>query len=136
MKITASEARNLAIHFRSAAVALGDRRLREWEALSEKERSEMDDREWSLLMAASDVTTMAVGLIIDEVKASADQLAAQAARAEAAIRTVKNVKAAVEIAGALLILAASIVAQNPPAIAAATGGLADALSSLAPDSTE
>jgi len=124
-KVTATEARELAKAFRDAANSLADKRSEEWGDLKPAQRQELEDRYWSLLTHASDMTTLAVGLSLEDTQASASRIVEQIEKATKAIKTVNNIRTSLRIAGALLVLAASIIAQNPPAIVGSLGGLAE-----------
>ena len=126
MKLTADDALQLSRDFRELAVALGDYRFGNWRKLTPKQRRDLEDREWTLLNAASDLTTEAVGLILDEAMGGLQQLRESTGEAKKAIRTLKRVAKGIKIAAAAVGLAGAIAAKDPGAIAKNAKTLYDA----------
>jgi hypothetical protein len=116
MPTTSQEAFRLARGFRELAVALGAWRFAHWDALTSEERHELEDAEWSLLNASSDMITRAVGLTLDEAEADLARLEATTAQAKAAVERLDSVRATIEVATAAVGLAAAIVARDAGAV--------------------
>jgi hypothetical protein len=116
MKISSEGAFELSRWFRELSVELGNYRYEHWKTLKKSERQALEDAEWSLLNASSDMTTVAVGLVLDESEASFDRLKASTERAKAAVKTLKVVRKVVNVATAAVGLAAAVLSRDPGAI--------------------
>jgi hypothetical protein len=117
MKLTSTEAFELSRGFRGLSVALGDFRFARWDELKPSQKRTLEDAEWSLLNASSDMITTAVGLVLDETEMGLDRLKESAARAEHAIRRLSEVRGLIKLATAAVGLSAAIVSGEPAAIA-------------------
>jgi hypothetical protein len=126
MKLTANQARDLAQSFRSVSVSLGDYRFANWDSLTKAQRDAIEDAEWTLLNYSSDFVTQAVGLTLDDTKASLKNIQDTTTKAKKAVETIKTIKKVIVIAGAVIKLGAAIVSENPGVIAAAIGDLLSA----------
>lgn len=123
MAITKEQARQLAALFRNLSVQLGDFRFDNWPALSPANRQTIQDAEWTLLNASSDMTTTAVGLALKSMEADLKAITNATTKAKKTIATIKKVKVIIEIAAAAVALAGAIASQNPGAIASAAANL-------------
>ncbi|MFA5924576.1 MAG: hypothetical protein WC856_25360 [Methylococcaceae bacterium] len=128
-KVSADQARDLARSFREVSVQLGDYRFKNWNFLTPKQRQELEDSEWTLLNYSSDLITLAVGITLDDAKASLDRIQEATTQAKEAIETIKNIKKAIIIAGAVIKLGAAIVTKNPEMIGSAVEDIFSALTS-------
>jgi len=126
MKLTSEEAFELSRHFRELSVALGNVRFSKWKELSPAQRRTMEDAEWSLLNASSDMITSAVGIVLDETETSFRTLQGSTNKAKRALQTLKTVRRVINVATAAVGLAAAIISRDPGAIAKNAKGLFDA----------
>ncbi len=126
MKLTSEEAFELSRRFRELSVALGNVRFSRWKELSPAQRRTIEDAEWSLLNASSDMITSAVGIVLDETEASFRTLQRSTDKAKRALQTLKTVRRVINVAIAAVGLAAAIVSRDPGAIAKNAKGLFDA----------
>ncbi len=117
MKLTSTEAFELSRRFRGLSVALGDFRFARWDDLKPSQKRTLEDTEWSLLNASSDMITTAVGLVLDETEVSFARLQESADKAGEAIRTLAAVRGVIRLAAAAVRLSAAIVSREPAAIA-------------------
>jgi hypothetical protein len=117
MKLTSKEAFELSRRFRDLSVSLGDYRFSHWGELTPARRRFMEDAEWSLLNASSDMITTAVGLALDETEAGFGDLLQAADKAAQAIKTLSAVREILRIAAAAIGLAGAIVSKEPIAVA-------------------
>jgi len=117
MKLTADDAFDLSKQFRDAAVSLGNYRFDNWDDLTNAQRQDLEDDEWSLLNASSDMITKAVGLALDESELTLSELQASTTKAKKAIKTLKTVGQVIGVATALVGLAAAIISKDPKAVA-------------------
>jgi hypothetical protein len=117
MKLTADDAFDLSKKFREAAVSLGNYRFDNWDDLTNAQRQGLEDDEWSLFNASSDMITKAVGLALDESEFSLSELQASTTKAKKAIKTLKTVAQVIGLATALVGLAAAIISKDPKAVA-------------------
>jgi hypothetical protein len=124
--LTSDDAFALSKSFRDLSVSIGDYRFAHWSTLSEADRTTLEKEEWSLLNAASDMITKAVGLTLDESQAGAAKLNSAAATAQKAVKTLNDVRKVITVATASVGLAAAIVSKDPGAIAKNAKAVLDA----------
>ena len=117
--LTDHDALALAKAFRGASGTLGDYLYDNWAAIDPAERSTLQTMEISLLNIASDLTTQAVGIILDDAQASLAALVAATGEAQAALKKITDGKKALVIITALIALAAAIPAGQAGAVLAA-----------------
>ncbi len=125
MKLTSEEAFELSRRFRELSVELGNFRFSNWKELSPAQRRTMEDWEWSLLNASSDMITTAVGIVLDETEISFQALQESTNKAKRAIRTLKTVRKVIKVATAAVGLSAAIISKDPGAIAKNAKALVD-----------
>jgi ribosome maturation protein Sdo1 len=117
MALTAQEAFDLSKQFRNFAIALGNYRFANWQSLTPTQRRDIEDEEWSLINASSDMITKAVGLALEESEASVHSIKKSVSKAKKAIKKLQKVKGIIEIAAAMVRLGAAIVSKDPGSIA-------------------
>src|SRR2546426_6446383 len=117
MPLTSDDAFALSKSFRDLSVSIGDFRFKNWNTLSEADRKTLEDEEWSLLNASSDMVTKAVGLTLDESQAGAQRVQGATAAAQKAVKTLNEVRKVINVATAAVGLGAAIVSKDPGAIA-------------------
>lgn len=127
--LTSDDALALSKSYRDLSVAIGDFRFKNWNTLSEADRKALEEKEWALLNASSDMVTKAVGLTLDESDAAAKKVQGAAATAEKAVKTLKEVRKVITIAAAAVGLAGAIAAKDPGAIAKNSKAVLDAATS-------
>ncbi len=125
MKLTSEEAFELSKRFRELSVELGNFRFSNWKELTPAQRRTMEDAEWSLLNASSDMITTAVGIVLDETEISLQALQESTNKAKRAIKTLKTVRKVIKVATVAVGLAAAIVSKDPGAIAKNAKALID-----------
>jgi len=124
--LTSDDALALSKSYRDLSVAIGNFRFKNWNTLSEADRKALEEKEWALLNASSDMVTKAVGLTLDESDAAAKKVQGAAATAEKAVKTLKEVRKVITIAAAAVGLAAAIASKDPGAIAKNAKAVLDA----------
>jgi hypothetical protein len=124
--LTSDDALALSKSFRDLSAAITDYRLTNSSTLSEADRKALEEKEWNLLNASSDMVTKVVGLVLDESEASAKKVQAATATAEKAVKTLKEVRKVITIATAAVGLAAAIASKDPGAIAKNAKAVLDA----------
>jgi len=117
MALTAQEAFDLSKQFRDLAITLGNHRFSNWQTLTPTQRRDIEDEEWSLINASSDMITKAVGLALDESKSSLKLIKKSVRKAKSSIKKLKKVKQIIYIAAAAVGLGAAIVSKDPGSIA-------------------
>lgn len=117
MPLTSDEAFELSKQFRELAIGLGDYRFTNWKELTATQRRDLEDEEWSLLNAASDMTTKAVGLQLEESDIQFQAVKSSVGKAKKAIKKLEKVGKVINVATAAVGLAGAIVAKDPGAIA-------------------
>jgi hypothetical protein len=115
--LTSDDALALAKSFRDLSAAITDYRLKNSSTLSEDDRKALEEKEWELLNASTDMVTKAVGLTLDESEAAGKKVQGAAATAARAVKTLKEVRKVITIAAAAVGLAAAIASKDPGAIA-------------------
>ena len=126
MKITSNEAFELSKGFRKLSVELGDYRFDQWNNLTPSQRQKIENDEWTLLNASSDMITMAVGLVLDETVVRFNELKKSTLEAKKAVKKLKEIKKIIKITTAAVQLAGAIVSKDLGAIAKRTKGLFEA----------
>ena len=129
--LTSDDAFALSKSFRDLSVAIGDYRFSHWNTLSAADRTTLENEEWSLLNAASDMITKAVGLTLDESQAGVARLNGAAATAQKAVKTLNDVRKVITVATASVGLAAAIMSKDPGAIAKNAKAVFDAATATA-----
>lgn len=117
MPLSAEDAFELSKQFRDLSINLGNYRFANWNTLTPTQRREIEDEEWSLLNASSDMTTKAVGLALEESEINVQHIKHSVGKAKRAIKKLEKVSEVIRIATATVGLAAAIVAKDPGAIA-------------------
>lgn len=117
MALTSAEALSLSKAFRDLSVAIGDYRFSHWDALSEADRKMLEDEEWSILNASSDMVTKAVGLALDESDPAAKKVQGATVAAQKAVKTLNDIRKVIGVATASVGLAAAVISKDPGAIA-------------------
>ena len=117
MSLSAEDAFELSKQFRDLGVNLGNYRFANWSTLSPMQRRDLEDEEWSLLNASSDMTTKAVGLALEESEINVQNIKSSVGKAKRAIKKLAKVSEVINVATAAVGLAAAIVAKDPGAIA-------------------
>ncbi len=125
MKLTSSEAFELSRRFRDLSVALGDFRFARWDDLKPSQKKSIEDAEWSLLNASSDMITTAVGLVLDETEVGLARLRESIDTTEKALLTLTKVREIIKLATAAVGLSAAIVSGESTAIAKRVKELCD-----------
>jgi hypothetical protein len=123
MKTTKDDALNLSKKFRELSVALGNYRFDNWGNLTASQRQQLEDQEWTLLNHASDLTTLAVGIALDETQASLSNINGSITKAKKAVKKLDTVRKIIKVAESGVRLAAAIVTKDPKAIAKASKDL-------------
>jgi hypothetical protein len=117
MSLSAEDAFELSKQFRDLSINLGNYRFANWNTLTPTQRRDIEDEEWSLLNASSDMTTKAVGLALEESEINIQNIKSSVGKAKRAIKKLEKVSEVLQVATAAVGLAAAIVAKDPGAIA-------------------
>ncbi|MDR4495696.1 MAG: hypothetical protein AB7P17_11355 [Nitrospirales bacterium] len=117
MPLTSADALELSKQFRDLANDLGNFRFSNWQNLTSTQKRDLEDEEWSLLNAASDMTTKAIGLALEESDANFQTVKSSVGKAKKAIKKLEKVGDVIKVATASVGLAAAIMAKDPGAIA-------------------
>lgn len=125
--VTPSQARDLARKFLELSHTLGQYRFAHWDDLEPGQRKEIEDLEWSLQNMSSDMTTMAVGIVLDDIGGDLKALQDASEKARTALADLHAVANLLTIAAKTVALGGAIVSRNPSAIASAAGGLVEAV---------
>ena len=97
MALTAQEAFDLSKQFRDFAVALGNYRFTNWQSLTPTQRRDIEDEEWSLINASSDMITKAVGLALEESEASVQSIKKSVSKAKKPSKSFKKSKGSLRL---------------------------------------
>ena len=130
MKLTEDDALQLASCFREVAIQLGDRLEEIWSSLDPSERQELQNEEFTLLNAASQMRTKAIGILLAEEELSFARLQGAAKKAKTAIKKIKKASQIIELAAGVVGLASAILSMDPGAIFRNAKALYDAASTL------
>ncbi|MGD9853254.1 MAG: hypothetical protein AB7T38_18560 [Nitrospirales bacterium] len=117
MPLTSADALELSKQFRELANDLGNYRFSNWQNLTPTQKRDLEDEEWSLLNAASDMTTKAIGLALEESDTNFQSVKSSVGKAKKAIKKLEKVGEVIKVATASVGLAAAIMSKDPGAIA-------------------
>lgn len=117
MALTSDDALELSRQFRELANDLSNYRFSNWQNLTPTQKRDLEDEEWSLLNAASDMTTKAIGLALDESDMNFQTVKRSVGKAKKAIKKLEKVGDVIRVATASVGLAAAIMSKDPGAIA-------------------
>lgn len=123
MKLNSTQARELARSVHALASEVADQRFERWTELKAAQRRELEDLEWSLLNAASDMITRSVGLVLVETEASLEQLVSANKKAKKALGNIQDISSALQIIDSALRLTAAIGTGDTRTIREALGDL-------------
>lgn len=98
-------------------ISLGNYRFANWTTLTPAQRQDLENEEWSLLNASSDMTTKAVGLALEESEVNVQHITRSVGKAKLAVKKLEKVSDVIQVATATVALAAAIVSKDPGAIA-------------------
>jgi len=130
MKLTKDDALELASCFREVAIQLGNYLEDNWSNLGPSQRQELQNEEFTLLNASSQMRTKAVGILLDEEEVSFAKLQGAARKAKTAMKKIKKVAQVLELAGGVVGLAAAILSRDLGAIVTNAKAVYDAASTL------
>lgn len=117
MPLSAEDAFELSKQFRELSIHLGNYRFANWNNLSPVQRRELEDEEWSLLNASSDMTTKAIGLVLEKSEIDARSITQSVSKAKRAVKKLEKAGDVINVATASVGLAAAVVSKDPGAIA-------------------
>ena len=129
-KLTPDDAFELGNLFRDAAIALGNWRIENRASLTPSQWTELDDREITLLNAASSIYTNAIGLALAESRTPLARLQSSVKKAKSAMRRIAIFKQAPDLASALILFAGAVTSGNVAGIPAAVVALEDAAAAI------
>lgn len=129
-KLSADEAFALGNQFRNAAITLGDWRFKNRASLSKAQWDELDEREITLLNAASSIYASAVNLVLTDSRAPVARLQSSVESAKSAIQHIASFKQVLDLASALILLAGAISSGNAASIPAGIVALEDAAEAI------
>jgi hypothetical protein len=117
MPLSAEDAFELSKQLRELSINLGNYRFANWNSLTPTQRRDVEDEEWSLLNASSDMITKAVGLALEESDIDIHSIKNSVVKARRAVKKLEKVSDVIKVATAAVGLAAAVVAKDPGAIA-------------------
>ncbi|MGO1080245.1 hypothetical protein [Inquilinus sp. CA228] len=128
MRLSSQDAFLLARKFHEAAADIGKRRFDDWDTLTPGQKRELEDAQWSLLNASSDMVTKAVGLVLDETQIAFAKLTGIVTEAKEVLATIEDIRKAIDVAAALVGLAAAVISRDVGAIVGNVQSITEALS--------
>lgn len=129
-KLTPDDAFELGNLFRDAAITLGNWRIENRASLTPSQWTELDDREITLLNAASSIYTNAIGLVLAESRTPLARLQSSVKKAKSAMRRIAIFKQALDLASALILFAGAVTSGNVAGIPASVVALEDAAAAI------
>ncbi len=111
-KITSADAFALGKSFLDAHDVVHAYYLDNWKRLKKADRERLQSVAVTLYQNASDVITHGVGIVIDDLQASVAGLTSVTRKVERALKNINTVKKVIEVATALVGLAAAIPTGN------------------------
>jgi len=126
-QLTSQQVNELANYFLAMAQAIGDYRVKNFDALSKEENQKTEELFDSILKYADDLFTLSAILVMDDVQTSLSSIGDITNKMKSAFKTLQDIQKVINIAASVVILGESIMKKNPQAIADAIGGLAGTL---------
>ena len=117
-KFNPDDAFELGNQFRDAAIALGDWRISHRATLTKAQWDELDQQEIRLLNMASSIYTSAIGLVLLDSEVAIVHLQSSVKAARSAAQHITTLKHALDLASALILVAAAMSSGNGAAIPA------------------
>ncbi len=127
MALNSDDARVLADQCQDAASAIRDRLRDDFDTSDSPEYQRLKDLAMTLVLHSSAMTTAAVGLAIDDMADDAAELKQVTTEAKESLAKLQTVGRVINIAAALVDLAAAVADKNPGGAAKAAKGLRNAL---------
>lgn len=126
MELTSADAFELSDRFRDLSREVGRWRTQHRNELDERQCQDLEGLEGRLLTHANELTTTAVGLVLDESETSAETLQGVTGRARDAVETLQTVGKVIAAAAAAVGLAGAIASKDVGAIGRYSKALYDA----------
>ena len=123
MALTADDAREIADRFLEAAGAIDKYLDDNWETISRPDYETMSESARTLLRVSGFMTTVAVGLSIEQMADDAAELKQVIADAKESLARLQAIGSAIRVAAGLANLATAIMAKDPGAAFKAVRGL-------------
>jgi len=118
--LTAKELFELSKAFHALSVILGNYRYDNWDMLSAKQRSELENNQWTIFNTASDLNAGSVLLKVKLMEEDINVLKDAASSMEAAANKIQNIKHVISIAAKAVAFGGAIYAAFTGNIAALT----------------
>lgn len=125
MPLSSADAFDLADRALDASIEIRRLRNRRWDDLKPAQRETMKNQADALSLVSDQLLNQAIRLVLDETAVSVAGVRRAAQRATAALKTLGDLRAALDVAAALAGLAGAVLSENPAAIAAAAKNLLD-----------
>lgn len=123
MALNADDAKELADRFLEAATAIDKYLDDNWTTIDRADYETMSESAKTLLRVCSFMTTVAVGLSIDQMQDDAAQLKQVVAKAKESLARLQSVRRAMRVAAGMVDLATAIMSKDPGGIFKAFQGL-------------
>jgi len=123
MALNADDAKELADRFLEAATAIDKYLDDNWTTIDRADYETMSESAKTLLRVCSFMTTVAVGLSIDQMQDDAAQLKQVTAKAKDSLARLQSVRRAMRVAAGMVDLATAIMSKDPGGIFKAFQGL-------------
>ncbi len=123
--LSLEDARNIANSLRTLSSRLGDYRFKNWDNLSESERSRIESLEWTLLNYSSDMTATAIEIATSNIQEQVSNIRAATDKLNGIIDKINDARKVIAIATKGVTLAAAIATGNIIAIKEAADKLLD-----------
>lgn len=115
-KLTSAQANALANDFLGLAQAIGDYRFENWNTISKSQNQQLGELQWSILNYGEDILALSTVLVMDDVKASLDQIDNITLEIKSTIQQLKNVQKVINVASAIITFGGAVISKDPAAI--------------------
>lgn len=124
-KLTSAQANALANDFLGLAQAIGDFRYDNWNEMSKPQNQQLGKLQWSILNYGEDILALSTVLVMDDVKASLDQINDITLEIRSTIQKLKNIQKVINVAAAIITFGGAIISKEPSSIKSGLQGLID-----------
>lgn len=115
--LTAAQSLTITQEFHDLSVAAGRFRFANWNNLTEDQRQQLENQQWTLLNYSSDFASLSMLDTVDDLSLTLKSLKDLTDQASAALTRLKTVDKVLRIVTIAAALGAAIASENPSAIA-------------------
>ena len=114
--LTAQQASDLGKTFLELEQLVADFRYSNWDKLSKLQNQKLGSLQWSILNSAEDIFALSTIIVMDDVQRDLTKIKDITKEINKTLKMLKDIQKGIDIAAAVVTLAAAIISKNPPGI--------------------